>query len=40
MTRLDQAEVCQDCGRPYLVANGHNCSGPRSSLYPLPEETR
>lgn len=28
--RLDQAEVCQDCGMPYLVAQGHTCSGPRS----------
>lgn len=29
MNRLDQTEVCQDCGRPYLWAQGHDCPGPR-----------
>jgi hypothetical protein len=30
MNRLDQCEVCQDCGRPYLIFQGHNCPGPRT----------
>lgn len=30
MNRLDQTEVCQACGRPYLVASGHACPGPRA----------
>lgn len=29
MTRLEQTEVCQDCGRPYLIFQVHNCPGPR-----------
>lgn len=29
MNRLDQTEVCDRCGRPYLWAQGHACSRPR-----------
>jgi hypothetical protein len=36
MTRLEQTEVCQDCGRPYRTSDGHNCPGPRR-LAPAPE---
>jgi hypothetical protein len=27
--KLEQTEICQDCGRPYLWAQGHNRPGPR-----------
>jgi hypothetical protein len=29
MNRLEQTEVCDQCGCPYLWAEGHNCPGPR-----------
>jgi hypothetical protein len=31
---LEVTEVCQSCGRPYFIADGHNCTGPRSSASP------
>jgi hypothetical protein len=29
MNRLPETEVCQACGRPYLISQGHSCNGPR-----------
>lgn len=38
MTRLEQTEVCQDCGRPYLIFKVHNCPGPRrAALTPVTQ---
>ena len=39
VTALEQAEVCQACGRPYLIFEGHDCPGRRSPLHLLRKET-
>jgi hypothetical protein len=39
MTRLDETDVCANCGAVTWFGQMHQCR-PRSSLYLLPEETR
>lgn len=34
---LGEMAVCDVCGRPYKIAAGHNCPGPRASAYQTAE---